>query len=296
MMRAVVIGSSGQLGSDLMRAWPVGETTGLTHAEIDVTNREQVFDVLARTAPDVVVNTAAFHNVDVCESEPERAFQVNAAGAMNVADACHELGAALMFISTDYVFAGDRGRPYVESDPTTPISVYGTSKAAGEQLVRSRLAKHYVVRTSGLYGVAGASGKGGNFVMRMLELGRDGKDLRVVDDQVLSPTFTQDLAEQLLRLASTEQYGTYHITNAGQCSWYALTKEIFRLTDTEAPLSPTTTAEFGAKAPRPAYSVLANEASQAAGLPAMRPWSEALRDFLEQKRELVTSKKEESRA
>ncbi len=295
-MRAAIIGATGQLGSDIMHMWPPDKTIGLTHAEIDVTNREQVFDVLSRNAPELVVNTAAFHNVDVCESELERAFQVNAAGAMNVADACHELGAALMFISTDYVFAGDLKRPYVEQDPTTPISVYGTSKAAGEQLVRSRLSKHYVVRTSGLYGIAGASGKGGNFVMRMLELGRGGKDLRVVDDQVLSPTFTQDLAEQLLRLASTERYGTYHITNSNECSWYAFAKEIFRVTATDSLLSPTTTAEFGAKAPRPAFSVLANQGTQAVGLPPMRPWTEALADFLTQKRQLATSNMEESRA
>jgi len=295
-MRAVIIGSSGQLGNDIMHAWPADETTGLTHADVDVTDREHVFAVLSQSKADLVVNTAAFHNVDVCESEPERAFQVNAAGAMNVADACHELGVALMFISSDYVFAGDLGRPYVESDSPTPISVYGTSKAAGEQLVRSRLSKHYVVRTSGLYGVAGASGKGGNFVMRMLELGRGGKDLRVVDDQVLSPTFTQDLAEQLLLLASTERYGTYHITNSNECSWYAFAKEIFRVTATDVLLSPTTTAEFGAKAPRPAFSVLANEATRSVGLPAMRPWTEALADFLSQRGQLITSKMEESHA
>ena len=137
------------------------------------------------------------------------------------------------------------------------------------------------------------SGKGGNFVMRML--GRSGKELRVAGDQVLSPTFTQDLAEQLLRSGRSGRYGTYHITNSNECSWYALTKEIFRLTATEASLSPTTTAEFGAKAPRPAFSVLANEATQAAGLPAMRPWTEALADFLTQKGQLATSKMEESR-
>jgi dTDP-4-dehydrorhamnose reductase len=295
-MRAVVIGSSGQLGTDIMRAWPSDETTGLTHAEVDVTNREQVFDVLGRHAPELVVNTAAFHNVDVCESEPERAFQVNAAGAMHVADACRELNAALMFISTDYVFAGDLGRPYSETDAVSSMSVYGTSKAAGEQLIRSRLAKHYIVRTSGLYGLAGASGKGGNFVQRMLELGRGGRDLKVVDDQVLSPTFTQDLAEQLHRLAQTGRYGTYHVTNSGQCSWYAFTKEIFRLSGTEASLSPTTTAEFGAKAPRPAFSVLRNEAASAAGLPEMRPWSEALADYLGQKGQLAISKLEETHA
>lgn len=295
-MRTVVIGSSGQLGSDIMRAWPAGEATGLTHAEIEVTDREQVFETLGRHKPELVVNTAAFHNVDLCESEPERAFQVNAVGAMYVADACRELGAALLFISTDYVFAGDLGRVCTEAEPATPLSVYGASKAAGEQLIRTRLTKHYVVRTSGLYGLAGASGKGGNFVTRMLELGRSGKDLRVVDDQVLSPTFTQDLAAQLLRLAHTERYGTYHITNSGQCSWYAFTREIFRLTETDASLRPTTTAEFGAKAPRPAFSVLGHQAASAAGLPEMRPWTEALVDFLRQKRQPAASKMEESRA
>jgi dTDP-4-dehydrorhamnose reductase len=294
-VRAAIIGSTGQLGSDIMRAWPADETIGLTHSELDVTDRDQVFETLKKHAPTLVVNTAAFHNVDACESEVERAFRVNAVGAMNVADACRELDSAVMFISSDYVFAGDLGRPYVESDPTAPLSVYGTAKAAGEQLVRSRAAKHFVVRTSGLYGVAGASGKGGNFVMRMLELGRSGRDLRVVDDQTLSPTFTQDLAEQLLRLGQTDRYGTYHVTNGEHCSWYAFTKEIFQQTATSASLGPTTTAGFGAKAPRPAFSVLANEATRAAGLPAMRPWPEALADFLSQKGELAVKKMEESR-
>jgi len=285
-MRAVAIGSTGQLGSDIMRVWPAGDTIGLAHADVEVTDRERVFDVLRAHAPDLVLSTAAFHNVDLCESEPERAFQVNAAGAVHLADACRELDAALMFISTDYVFAGDLGRAYVESDPPTPVNVYGTSKAAGEQLIRTRLDRHYIVRTSGLYGEAGSGGKGGNFVQRMLELGRRGKDLRVVNDQVLSPTLTYDLAQQLLELARTGRYGTYHVTNGGACSWYEFTAKIFALTGTEASLSPTTTAEFGATARRPAYSVLCNAATKEAGLPLLREWPEALADYLHRKGEL----------
>jgi dTDP-4-dehydrorhamnose reductase len=289
MMRTAVIGASGQLGSDIMRVWPAGETIGLAHAEIEVTDREQVLAVLRSHGPELVVSTAAFHNVDVCESEPERAFRVNAVGAMHLADACRELGAALMFISTDYVFAGDLGRAYTEADAPTPINVYGASKAAGEQLIRARLDRHCIVRTSGLYGEAGSGGKGGNFVQRMLELGRSGKDLRVVDDQVLSPTCTYDLAQQLLALALTGRYGTYHATNSGACSWYEFTAKIFALTGTDASLRPTTTAEFGAKARRPAYSVLCNAALSEAGLPRLREWPEALADYLRRKGELQTN-------
>lgn len=293
-MRTVVIGAAGQLGSDIVRLWPAGDTIGLAHADIEIADREQVVAVLRTHEPDLVVNTAAFHNVDLCESEPERAFQVNALGAMNVADASRELGAALMFISTDYVFAGDLGRPYTESDAPTPVNVYGASKAAGEQLVRSRLDGHYIVRTSGLYGEAGASGKSGNFVQRMLELARNGKDLHVVDDQVLSPTFTYDLAQQLSRLAQSGRYGTYHVTNGGACSWYEFTAKIFSLTATDAALSPTTTAEFGAKARRPAYSVLCNAALREAGLLPLRDWPEALADYLHRRGELQPSLQKEA--
>jgi dTDP-4-dehydrorhamnose reductase len=285
-VKTVVIGATGQLGSDIMRCWPRGSTIGLAHDVVEITDREGLLATLSAERPDLVLSTAAFHNVDLCESEPARAFEVNAIGAMNLADACAEIGAALMFISTDYVYAGDLGRAYTETDAVSPVNVYGVSKAAGEQLVRARLQQHYIVRTSGLYGEAGSSGKGGNFVQRMLELGRSGKDLRVVDDQVLSPTFTFDLAQQLLEVAETRRYGTYHVTSGGGCSWYEFTKKIFSLTGTDASLSPTTTAEFGAKARRPLYSVLENAALREAGIPLLRDWQEALADYLHRKDEL----------
>jgi dTDP-4-dehydrorhamnose reductase len=282
--RTVLIGAGGQLGSDIVRTWPADSLVPLAHAAIDVTNREQVRSVIAEQRPELVINTAAFHNVDVCEDEPEKAFAVNAIGAMNVADACHEAGAALMHISTDYVFSGITGRAYSEDDAPDAINVYGVSKAAGEQLVRSRLPAHYIIRTSGLYGVAGASGKGGNFVERMLQLaGEEGRQLRVVDDQTLSPTFTADLAEKLADVAASRQYGTLHVTSSDSCSWYEFARTIFERAGVQADLSPTTTAAFGAKAPRPAYSVLANGALPRIGLSLMRPWQDALQDYLRRK-------------
>lgn len=282
-MRTAVIGATGQLGSDIIRTWPHGETVGLTHSDIEVTDRERVFEVLRVQAPQLVVNCAAFHNVDVCETEPERAFAVNALGAMNVADTCQALGAALLFISTDYVFAGDAGRAYTELDPPSPINVYGTSKLAGEHLIRARLERHYIVRTSGLYGTAGSSGKGGNFVERMLQLARAGEDIRVVVDQVLSPTFTYDLAQKLLELVGTDRFGTYHVTSGGSCSWHDFAAKIFELTGTRASLAETTTRQFGARARRPSYSVLANAALQELGLEPLRPWPKALADYLRMK-------------
>jgi dTDP-4-dehydrorhamnose reductase len=276
----VLIGANGQLGSDIVRAWPAGRLIALTRAELNVTDRAQVFDALGAHRPDLVINTTAFHNVDLCESEPDRAFAVNASGAMNVADACSSVGAELMFISTDYVYSGTADRAYTEADQPSPVNVYGVSKAAGEQLVRTRLARHYIVRTSGLYGVAGASGKGGNFVERMLQLAAEGRELRVVHDQVLSPTYTDDLAQKLLEIAQAGRYGTYHVTNSEACSWYEFAHAIFELAEVEAKLSPTTTAEFGAKAHRPAYSVLANTALPRVGLSLLRPWRQALADYL----------------
>ena len=180
---------------------------------------------------------------------------------------------------------------YTERDLPDAINVYGNAKAAGEQLIRTRHARHYIVRTSGLYGVAGSSGKGGNFVERMLQLARDGQDIRVVADQRLSPTFTADLASKLLELATTERYGTYHITNSNWTSWYDFARAIFSFAGIEAKLSPTTTASFGAKAVRPEFSVLANEALAATGVTPLRPWREALYDYLGRKHHLAAAAK-----
>lgn len=282
-MKTLLIGANGQLGTDIVAVWPARDLVPLTIDDIDVTDRDRVFDVVAAQKPDLVLNTAAFHNVDVCESEPAQAFAVNAVAIQHLADACAQHNAALLHMSTDYVFGGHAGRAYTENDPPDPVNIYGASKAAGEMILRHRLPRHYIIRSSGLFGVAGAAGKGGNFVETMLRLAREEKPITVVADQVLSPTFTPDLARKLLELARTNVYGTYHITGRGECSWHAFAQAIFEDCGFAPDLSPTTTAAFGAKARRPAYSVLSNDAIARAGLTPLRHWREGLRDYLTRK-------------
>jgi dTDP-4-dehydrorhamnose reductase len=283
-LRVLLIGAGGQLGSDLTKALAQEELIPLKHADVEVCDPSSVRHALQTYAPEVVINTAAFHRVDDCEREPERAFAVNALGVRHLALACREQGCALLHLSTDYVFDGRKGAPYEETDPPSPINAYGISKLAGEYFIRYILDKHYIVRTSGLYGVAGSSGKGGNFVELMLRLAREGKEIKVVNDQTLTPTYTVDLAAALARLIHTQRYGLYHITNSGECTWYQFAAKIFELAGVQAQLEPTTTVAFGAPARRPAYSVLAHKALLAAGLSEMRPWPEALAAYLTERR------------
>jgi dTDP-4-dehydrorhamnose reductase len=282
-MKTLLIGANGQLGTDIVATWPANDLVSLTIDDLDVTDGERVFEVIAAHKPALVLNTSAFHNVDLCESEPGQAFAVNAIAAQHLADACAAHKAALLHISTDYVFGGHAARAYTESDTPDPVNVYGASKAAGEMIIRQRLPRHYIIRSSGLFGVAGAAGKGGNFVETMLRLAREGKPITVVGDQVLSPTFTPDLAAKLLELVQTGEHGTYHITGRGSCSWYEFALAIFEECGLAPDVSATTTAAFGAKALRPAYSVLSNDGLARAGLAPLRPWREGLRDYLARK-------------
>jgi dTDP-4-dehydrorhamnose reductase len=285
MRHAVIIGSIGQLGTDLTPALAGFRVSGLTHADLDVTDAERTRAVLGGLRPDVVINTSAFHKVDLCEDEPVASFAVNATAAYSLARLAAELDYTLVHFSTDYVFSGASRIPYRESDVAAPVSVYGASKLAGENLVRAYAPRHYVVRTTGLYGVAGASGKGGNFVETMLRLGKAGA-VRVVDDQVMTPTATADLAAAvaaLLRREPDVPYGLYHVTSGGQCSWYHFARTIFELAGLRVDLSPITTAESGSKARRPAFSVLDHGKWMAAGFAELRPWPEALGDYLRAK-------------
>jgi dTDP-4-dehydrorhamnose reductase len=285
MRHAVIIGSNGQLGTDLAPALGQFRVTGLTHADLDVTDAARARDVLTRLAPDVVINTSAFHKVDLCEDEPTPTFAVNANGAYGLARLAAELDFTLVHFSSDYVFSGCESTPRRETDLAAPISVYGASKLAGENLVRAYAPRHYVIRTTGLYGVAGASGKGGNFVETMIRLGSAGP-VRVVDDQVMTPTATADLAAAVAALLERESavpYGLYHITSGGQCSWYHFAKTIFELAGMSVDLTPITTAESGSKARRPAFSVLDHGKWMAAGFAELRPWREALTDYLRAK-------------
>lgn len=280
----VLIGGAGQLGSDIRTQWdelrPGEPLVSLTHAEVDVADARGLRDRLTALEPGAVLNMSAFHRVDDIEDDPTLAFAVNATGAGNLAAVCRDLDAKLLHVSTDYVFSGDGDRPWVETDPTEPINTYGVSKVAGEMIVRYRWAKHFIVRSCGLYGLAGSAGKGGNFVETMLRIAGEGRPIKVVDDQVLTPTATRPLAAQIVTLAATDAYGTYHATCQGECSWFDFAAEIFEQAGLKPELGRQSTAQSGARARRPAYSVLENAALKRLELDRLPDWREALAGYL----------------
>ena len=282
-MKVLVNGANGQLGTDLCKVLQHFEVIPLAHKDIEIADMDSVKQALNKYKPDIIINTAAYVRVDNCEIEQDKAFLINALGARNVAVVVQELGAKLVHLSTDYVFGGDaqpRTTPYTEFDTPIPLSVYGKSKLAGENFVRHLCQKHFIIRSSGLFGVAGSSGKGGNFVETMLRLARERSELRVVNDQVFSPTYTKDLAGKIAQLINTEYYGIFHITNKGYCSWYQFATEILRLAGLKTPIIPVTSDEYPQKARRPRFSVLDNYHLRLLGMDDMRPWQEALRDYM----------------
>lgn len=281
-MKVLVIGINGQLGSEFPSAWPDAELIGLTHAELDVTDGESVSRVIAEAGPDVVINTAAFHKVDVCEREPEASFRVNAIAPRMVAAAAQRAGAACVFTSTDYVFPGDLGRAYREDDARRALNVYGASKLAGEDLVQRACERAYIIRSSGLYGVRGASGKGGNFVETILARAAETGRLRVVQDQTLSPTFTHDLARAIRAVVIDCPPGRYHLTNRGAVSWFEFASMALRLAGlaSSTTIEPTLSETGEDLVRRPAYSVLENAAADAQGLAPLRPIDEALATYM----------------
>jgi dTDP-4-dehydrorhamnose reductase len=285
-MKVLITGANGQLGTDLCQILENVEIIPLTHADIEIADMSSVTDAFNRYRPDVVINTAAYVRVDDCEDDPDRAFRVNAIGARNVAVAAQVQRAKLFHISTDYVFGGEnepRSTPYTEFDTPTPSNLYGKSKLAGENLVRHLCPKHFIIRTSGLFGIAGASGKGGNFVQTTLRLARERDELRVVADQIFSPTYTKDLARKIAQLITTEYYGVFHITNKGSCSWYEFAKEILRLAGLKTPIIPVASDQYPQTARRPRFSVLDNCHLRLLAMDDMRPWQEALRDYMREK-------------
>ena len=279
-MKVVVIGASGQLGSDLVKVFE--DVIPLTHSDIEVTDLSSC-EILKELKPDVVINTAAYHKTDECEENPEKSFLVNSVGARNIALICKEIGAIDVYISTDYVFDGSKGEPYTEEDLPDPINVYGVSKYAGEILTRNICDRYYIVRVSSLFGTAGASGKGGNFVETMIKKGKAGDELNVVDDITMSPTYTKDAAIAIERILSYKlPYDTYHVTNEGSCTWYEFAKAIFEITGIDAKLNPTTSDKYPTKAKRPKNSALSIEKIRSYGID-MRHWRDALRDYLTEK-------------
>ena len=279
-MKILLIGASGQLGADLAKALADHQLLAPPRRSLDLVRFDEVRRILQSERPQVVINTAAFHRVDDCESQVSTAFQVNGEAVRNLALAARDIEAVLVHYSTDYVFDGAAGRPYREDDLARPLNVYGASKLAGEHLLESVWEKHVLIRTCGLYGRAGSRGKGGNFVETMIRKAAGNESIRVVDDQRLTPTSTRELARATAALIETSHYGLFHVTSKGNCSWYEFAGEIFRLLGLKPDLTPTTSDAFAAAARRPAYSVLANHNLDELGMDDLKHWRDALREYL----------------
>ncbi|MGB9854778.1 MAG: dTDP-4-dehydrorhamnose reductase [Candidatus Bathyarchaeales archaeon] len=278
-MKIAVIGANGQLGTDLVKVFQKGhELVGFTHKEIEVTDPNSCL-ILKEQHPDVIINTAAFHKVDQCEDEPLKAFSVNAIGEKNIAALSKEIGAITVYISTDYIFDGAKTKPYTEDDFPFPINTYGISKLAGELYTRQN-PKHYIFRVASLFGVAGASGKGGNFVETMIGKAQRNEPISVVDDMWMSPTYTLDAAKTIKAvLESKMPFGVYHATNAGYCTWFHFSQEIFNILGLKPSLTPIKTEQLLMKAKRPKFSALESVKLHRYGLQP-RDWRQALRDYL----------------
>ena len=288
-MRVLLLGPGGQLGHDVRRAHEeAGEPfdlSSLGRGELDVSAPENVERILGGLDFDALVNCTGYHRTDEVEDAAALAFAVNAHAVRAMARACATKGAQFFHISTDYVFGGDaaRTRPLREGDPTAPVNVYGASKAMGEALARLACEDAVVLRVASLFGTAGASGKGGNFVETMIRVGREKGSLRVVDDQAMSPTATADVARVLLwMLAEGCAPGLYHVVNDGSATWFEFAREIVRLAEVEAAVTPCSSEEYSTRAARPCYSVLDN-AKVSAAFGAMPPWQDALDRYLRAK-------------
>ena len=279
-MRIAVTGAAGQLGRALVRllgprtAWAGGRF------ELDVTDAAAIAQLLDRVHPGVVINAAAFNDVDGAEAAPGPAMAVNAVAVGHLARACRERGAVLVHVSSDYVFDGAKREPYREDDCPRPLNTYGISKLAGCLLVGAAGGPHLIVRTSGVFGPGGNRVKGGSFVERIVARARAGQALRVVADQVFSPTYAPDLAAALIALVDRGARGLVHVTNCGSCSWHELATAALEMAGVRATVEAIGSRELGAPARRPPYSVLANERAHAAGLAPLRPWRDALAVFL----------------
>lgn len=275
--KVIVTGGHGQLGTELTRLLKEKgyETYGFGHKELDITDPGQVHDVFRSIRPAVVCHAAAYTAVDRAESDRDGAFLVNAYGTRNVAIAAEAVGAKLVYVSTDYVFNGEKDGTYSEFDAPSPLGVYGASKYAGEQFVRAFHSRFFIARTSWVYGPYG-----GNFVRTMLRLAEEHDRLKVVNDQWGCPTYTKDLAEKIMELIQTDRYGTYHISNSGSCTWYEFARAIFEISGINIEVNPCTTDEFPRPARRPKNSVFEHLALRLNGFADVRDWQAALREFL----------------
>jgi len=277
-MRILVIGSNGMLGSDLVQEWQSREVIPATSRDVDICDMEQVRQLVSAAAPHWVILAAAYTDVDGAEREPERAFAVNRDGTKNVSVAAKEAGAKLFYVSTDYVFDGQSKHPYEPNDPVHPLNVYGASKAAGEQVVQEFAGQWVIARTSWLFGASRSC-----FPEKILRAAEMQPGLKVVNDQIGSPTYTKDLAHAIRELVRMDARGILHVTNSGSCSWFDFAKEVMRKAKRNTPISPISTGETQRPAKRPAYSVLSPAALNACGI-RLRSWQDALDAYLEELR------------
>ena len=276
-MKILITGAKGQLGLELAKQLSRNDKYELILTDrenLNIVDADNVNEVILSNKPDVVINCAAHTAVDLCETDIENAYKINAIGPRNLATACEKIGAKFVQVSTDYVFDGKVKRPYREDDVTCPNSIYGTSKLMGENFTKEFCSKYFIVRTAWLYG------EGNNFVRTMIKLSETNKELNVVNDQFGSPTSTVDLAKAIIDLIHTEYYGTYHGTCEGQFSWYDFAKKIFEINNIDIKVNPVTSEEFKRPAPRPAYSVLDNFMFKLVGLNSFRNWEDSLREYL----------------
>jgi dTDP-4-dehydrorhamnose reductase len=280
-MKVAIIGANGQLGTDLQQVLATENTViGLNHADIEITDMDNVKKVLTEVKPDVILNTAAFHVVPDAEKFPDKAFNINGTGVLNLARACQELGIRFVHYSTDYVFDGQKQKPYTEEDRPNPLNVYANTKLSGEYFALNYSDKSYVVRVSGIYGKVPCRAKGGNFVTTMVKLAKEKPEVRVVNDEVLTPTPTYYIAKNTAALIKTDAFGLYHMSCGGEVSWYEFAKTIWETLELKTPLYAASVKDFPLVVKRPFYSVLENANLKKLGIYEMPHWKEALKEFL----------------
>ncbi len=281
-MKVLLIGKTGQLGGDLIRNNPGYDIIAPSRDELDIGNREEIDAAIDGCRPDIVINTAAFHNLLLCETDPESAFRVNCTAVRNLALACRKAKAFLVNFSTDYVFGGDQCIPYVEDDRPQPLQMYGISRVAGEYAALASAPEHTVIiRTCGLYGRSGAQSKGGNFVDKRLQDAENCPVLEMGCDQLVSPTSTDDLSRAVWRLAVHPELksGVYHLVNQGECTWYEFTKAIYEIAGFSALVRPVDRGGMSGNMRRPLYSVLANTKARGMGI-TLPHWRDGLKQYL----------------
>ena len=276
-MKVLVTGADGQLGHDVVKVLQEQNINVIAcnRGILDITDESACYTIIQQHMPEIIVHCAAYTAVDQAEQNVVEAYRVNAAGTRNITVAAEQIGAKLIYMSTDYVFDGFTTSPYHEYDNTNPLSVYGKSKRAGEVLVQTLSSRYFIVRTSWVFGL-----QGNNFVKTMIKLAAERKELNVVHDQIGSPTYTLDLAHFISLLMNTERYGIYHVSNDGSCSWYEFACEIMRLIGKEITIMPCTTEDFPRPAPRPKHSTMASYSLQYNQFSILPHWKDALVRFL----------------